>query len=75
MAVLVNTFIEIGSFRKCRTVLILDNAFVRLGTALFQLLLFQLGKLGFQVREILLSIPGLSYNLPGILELFVGALH
>lgn len=75
MAVLVITFIEIGSFRKCRTVLILSTAFVRLGAALFQLLLFQLGKLGLQVREILLSISGLSSNLPGILELFVGALH
>ena len=74
MAVLVITFIEIGSFRKCRTVLILGNAFVRLGAALFQLLSLQLGKLGLQVCEILLSIPGFSRNLPGILELFVGAL-
>ena len=40
--------------------------------AFFQLLLLQLGKLALQLLEILLTVPGLDNDSPGILKLLVG---
>ena len=43
--------------------------------AFFQLLLLQLGKLALQLLEILLTVPGLDNDSPGIFKLLVRALH
>lgn len=43
--------------------------------AFFKLLLLQLGKLVLQLIEILLTVPGLDNDSPGLIKLLVGALH
>lgn len=64
-----------GRLRDGRAVLVPDAIYARLVMAFFQLLLLQPGKLGLQLLEILLTVPGLDNDSPGILKLLVGASH
>ena len=64
-----------GRLRNGGAVLVLVTIYARLVMAFFKLLLLQLGKLVLQLIEILLTVPGLDNDSPGIIKLLVGALH